>query len=122
MPSAHSAMATGLLAWYILELFFEDNKTTRIEMTQNSFVLALLLLPVPYSRVYLHYHTILQVIIGSIIGLSISLAWFLFLTRVVLPRGWLNTIVETQFGRKLGMENDYRLSETVGYNENYLIP
>lgn len=40
-----------------------------------------LLLPVPFSRVFLHDHLRSQVLAGSLIGFSLSSVWYLFIVR-----------------------------------------
>jgi dolichyldiphosphatase len=51
------------------------------------FVLGLIIVTalVCYGRLYLMYHTLSQVIVGSIVGLVTGLVWFVFVHAVLTP-------------------------------------
>lgn len=55
----------------------------RVEWIYHWYALGycLLLLPVPFSRVYLHDHSSNQVLVGSVVGLVTSIIWYIGLVR-----------------------------------------
>ncbi|KAL3823014.1 hypothetical protein ACHAXA_005202 [Cyclostephanos tholiformis] len=66
---------------------------------------ALLLLPVPFSRVYLHDHTRDQVLAGSALGVSISIIWYICFVRTFggkLLTRWGKSDCGRWWGLKLG--------------------
>lgn len=82
-PSNHTSFFTCILVWFIMEELF----TPRLYKIKNKKFLVPLygLYPfVIYSRVYLHYHTWEQIITGFILGIFISVTWFLMSTKVIL--------------------------------------
>eukprot|EP00927_Polykrikos_kofoidii_P035100 TRINITY_DN29664_c0_g1_i1.p1 TRINITY_DN29664_c0_g1~~TRINITY_DN29664_c0_g1_i1.p1 ORF type:complete len:271 (+),score=7.18 TRINITY_DN29664_c0_g1_i1:60-872(+) len=120
MPSSHAAIAVGLFTLLFLDLVFRTipmrdtlivtesmlraneatdvpapflhGTATRDQFVRFVVVCTVFLLPIPTMRVVLHDHTVEQVIVGSIIGVVFSCAWF----RVTL------TLVEMYHG-SLGM-------------------
>ena len=81
MPSSHSANALALMTWAVVETVFDgenEQDTVVLEVDEGwlkkqwrnpairksiiVFLTFFLLGPVPYSRVYLKYHTVLQVV------------------------------------------------------------
>ena len=85
MPSGHSVMAIGLLTLVLLEIFTRKRLTARQVWGGTCASLAVLA-PVPYSRVYLNYHTTAQIVTGSILGAVAAAIYFLILFRIVYPR------------------------------------
>ncbi|TYZ66905.1 hypothetical protein PybrP1_013177 [[Pythium] brassicae (nom. inval.)] len=87
MPSGHATNAIGLCLWVLLETALGVG---RVASARKKALVALgalaLLVPVPYSRVYLGDHTPLQVGIGSADGVAFALAYFAFLRCVVAKR------------------------------------
>ncbi len=67
-----------------------------------------LFVPVPYSRVYLLYHTPLQATIGSLIGLTLAIGWFVLLQYHIVPKGLIDKWIKSRGLRWMKMRNDYR--------------
>mmetsp|Transcript_29958 Transcript_29958/g.79899 ORF Transcript_29958/g.79899 Transcript_29958/m.79899 type:complete len:221 (-) Transcript_29958:242-904(-) len=82
MPSGHALMSYGLLTWMLLEL----NSRTHIRKPFAWTVfLLLLILPIPWARVQLNDHSVMQVVVGCVFGVVTALAFFAFL-RVVMVK------------------------------------
>lgn len=54
---------------------------------------------VAVSRIYLHYHTPSQVLVGCVVGTIFAVAWFAF-TEYTRRKGWINWILELQLVRQ----------------------
>eukprot|EP00933_Yihiella_yeosuensis_P028885 TRINITY_DN22661_c1_g4_i1.p1 TRINITY_DN22661_c1_g4~~TRINITY_DN22661_c1_g4_i1.p1 ORF type:complete len:265 (-),score=45.94 TRINITY_DN22661_c1_g4_i1:169-963(-) len=84
MPSGHSMLGLGFFTWFAMEVFSKNQKSTQ----QKALLLAaagVLLLPIPWSRVALHDHSLQQVIVGSCVGLIMTIPWYYALqSRVTL--------------------------------------
>lgn len=70
MPSGHSMVSIGTFVWYASKGAMHIARTGY----HHRFGISLamhggLWLPVPYSRIYLRYHTVEQVLVGGLIGL-----------------------------------------------------
>ncbi|KAJ3073097.1 Dolichyldiphosphatase 1 [Podochytrium sp. JEL0797] len=85
MPSSHSQFMAYFATCVVLHLYTKTaykNPRWKHLITLATISLALM---VQYSRVYLHYHTAPQVLLGAQIGCFLGLIWYLFTTRVLLP-------------------------------------
>ena len=61
MPSGHSCFVVSMATWYILEMINFDNKAPFKQTFGYKFekyLMFIVCLLVPFSRVYLNYHTI----------------------------------------------------------------
>jgi len=68
----------------------------------------IILLPVPLSRVYLHDHTLLQILVGSVVGTILGIVWFLCIIRgrafgSNAGRRMLAYLVNCSFGKWAGL-------------------
>ncbi|XP_015605852.1 dolichyldiphosphatase 1 [Cephus cinctus] len=91
MPSTH-AQTMWFFAAYVtlficIRLHYSNNSTVserfwRISIIAGCVILASL---VTYSRVYLMYHTITQVVCGTIVGIVLGITWFIFTHLVLTP-------------------------------------
>lgn len=85
MPSSHSQLvwffSTYVALFLFLKLYSSNNANSSIEnltkilIVSGCFLMAAL---VSFSRVYLQYHTVIQVIAGAIIGSILAIIWFTF--------------------------------------------
>jgi len=86
MPSGHSGFAIGLAMWLIWEIVllhdkvpFKKGKGYKL-MTLLYFFMAPL---ISISRVYLHYHSMKQILWGAVTGIVIYSAWFFVMLAIV---------------------------------------
>ncbi|KAJ1891507.1 hypothetical protein LPJ66_006880 [Kickxella alabastrina] len=94
MPSSHSQFM-GFFVVYVA-MFLETRVTTKAAHKLIVQVGAIALcVPIIFSRVYLGYHTFLQVLGGSAVGLVAGFAWYQFIERVVYPSGIVDMFLDT---------------------------
>lgn len=77
MPSAHSQFLFHLATYYGMQLLFRSfplPKGFKLLYFCGAFTLAI---AVSWSRIYLDYHTSLQVIVGGLVGMITGLVWYL---------------------------------------------
>ena len=85
MPSSHSQFMFFVSVYMTLFVAFRlkhNSAIFRVPWCLFCLVLAFL---VAYGRIYLHYHTWAQVIVGSTIGTITGLLWFLIVHCVLTP-------------------------------------
>lgn len=75
-----------------------------------SVVAAMLAAATAWSRIYLNYHTTKQVVVGSVAGVVVAVAWFV-VTAILRQTGWLAWGLETPLAkvfrlRDLAIEED----------------
>lgn len=92
MPSNHSQFmcffATYVLLFVLLRLHQMNQNGSFMERFLRLFVIAVTWLAaalVCYGRVYLQYHTSLQVVVGSVIGICSGCLWFAFTQLILSP-------------------------------------
>jgi len=86
-PSGHSAFASSMLTWFLLEHFFLHEKSPFkgwrfYTWTRNAFIVFSPLIPI--SRYYLNYHTIPQICTGLALGVVISAGMFFFVYKRIV--------------------------------------
>lgn len=119
MPSSHSATSYGFLVWIYLEIGFPlggfraapgskgwHNPVVRRIVYLASATLAFV--PVPFSRVFFLYHTVAQVLVGILVGTILAVGWFGLLRGLIVPKSWLDKLVELRPFRFIKAANDYR--------------
>ncbi|XP_023954715.1 dolichyldiphosphatase 1 [Bicyclus anynana] len=91
MPSSHSQFvwffSIYVLYFFIIRLHHINNNSIisalwRIIIVGSCFTLALI---VCAGRVYLHYHTTAQVVVGGIVGFVFATIWFTVVHRILTP-------------------------------------
>ena len=90
MPSSHSQFMFFVSTYMTLFVAFR----LRHQGSFWRFVWCALCLglamTVAYGRIYLHYHTWWQVLVGSSLGAVVALAWFLFVHCLLTPHfSWI---------------------------------
>ena len=78
MPSNHSQFMGYICTYYIIQFLFNSPKLTVVYRLFYSLLLCTLCLAVCYSRHYLEYHTVDQIIVGALIGSSFGFFYALF--------------------------------------------
>ncbi|KAJ2808138.1 hypothetical protein H4R20_000993 [Coemansia guatemalensis] len=100
MPSSHSQFM-GYFVLYMV-VYLERHIATNVvhkRVTQlGAFILGI---SVAFSRVYLGYHTVWQVLAGAVVGVGFGVIWYLFVEQVLRPSGLLDLILATSFCRWL---------------------
>jgi len=107
MPSGHATTSFGLLVYTLLECNVDQALCSSKFKLIVSFLVMLLLAPVPYSRVYLADHYPEQVAIGAAEGTVLAVLWFLFMyeyARLHLAQ-WVIHV------HCIGLRNTYRNEE-----------
>ena len=77
MPSGHSSLAVGWLSMVLLDCFVTIENLPKLK--HKALLISItfaLLLPVPFSRVLLQDHSVVQAVIGSLVGLILGNLWF----------------------------------------------
>ncbi|KAK6464776.1 hypothetical protein DFJ63DRAFT_93559 [Scheffersomyces coipomensis] len=77
MPSAHSQFMGFFTAYFICIILFKIKHLSKFQKGVGAVVLFVGCLLVPFSRVYLLYHTIPQVIVGVTLGSTLGLFYFI---------------------------------------------
>lgn len=103
MPSSHAQFVAFFCVYLTLFLLFRHSphpSDTHTPTTLNERILLalwsiLLAATVCASRVYLHYHTVNQVLVGCAVGTVTALAWFAF-TTVARRHGWIRWALESR--------------------------
>eukprot|EP00929_Paragymnodinium_shiwhaense_P074259 TRINITY_DN37991_c0_g1_i1.p2 TRINITY_DN37991_c0_g1~~TRINITY_DN37991_c0_g1_i1.p2 ORF type:complete len:223 (+),score=34.27 TRINITY_DN37991_c0_g1_i1:64-732(+) len=87
MPSGHSSASISLLVYILLDLAsrWKHGERTAAVMWQ-SIVAAVVLAPVPWSRVQLRDHSLQQVCAGSLLGALVASGYFLAVRALVAPK------------------------------------
>jgi len=86
LPSGHSGFAIGLAAWLILEMVLLHDKVPfkRGKGYKLMTILYLMVAPlIAISRVFLHYHSMKQIVWGAVTGIVMYSAWFLVMLMIV---------------------------------------
>jgi len=105
MPSGHSAVCGGMLAWLLLEVFLDESGTARRTRIFRSIGLMVLFVPVPFSRIFLKYHTHLQVTVGFAYGSVMGLLYYVVLRVLIVPN--MERILSWRICRTLRIRNTY---------------
>ncbi|XP_022841814.1 lipid phosphate phosphatase gamma, partial [Olea europaea var. sylvestris] len=96
-PSSHSQYMFFFAVYFTLLTYYKIGILARKQL----WVVGLLVWPLAiftmYSRVYLGYHTVAQVIAGAALGAVLGGGWFWVVNYLL--RGYFPTIEESAFGR-----------------------
>mmetsp|Transcript_6854 Transcript_6854/g.15797 ORF Transcript_6854/g.15797 Transcript_6854/m.15797 type:complete len:217 (-) Transcript_6854:116-766(-) len=103
MPSAHAAVAIFFMVEGILEAYI-NARFTFLDWIMRVLLHVVMFAPVPYARVYLHYHTAEQAMAGSVLGAVNAVALFYWLH---FHEGWRHVQEWCQTGMlaEFGLEN-----------------
>ncbi|KAG5440713.1 hypothetical protein PCK2_000149 [Pneumocystis canis] len=76
MPSNHAQFISYLAGYLFMWHFYRAQGLPKRIYQRNIIVLLILVVSVCFSRVYLQYHSIWQVIVGFFVGVTFSILWF----------------------------------------------
>ncbi|KAJ2376211.1 hypothetical protein IW150_002115 [Coemansia sp. RSA 2607] len=112
MPSSHSQFM-GFFAVYVC-MYLQTRVTTNAiqKLVVQTGAVALSMLTI-ISRVYLGYHTTLQVLAGTVVGLMAGYIWYQFIERVVYPSGAVAYILDTPICRWLLVRDSREIKDIV---------
>lgn len=100
MPSSHSQFIWYFAVYgslYLFNYIHLDHTVWKVLTSAAMFALAIL---VAVSRIYLGYHTLNQVIIGSLVGISFGLFWY-STTKFLHSHGIIDYILDLSISQKL---------------------
>jgi hypothetical protein len=82
-PSNYTCFYTCIIVWFILEGFFTEKK---YQFKYNKFLFPLFIAYpfIIYSRYYLHYHTIEQIVTGIVLGSFVGIVWYFLSIKFIL--------------------------------------
>ena len=82
-PSNYTCFYTCIIVWFILEGFFTEKKY-QFKYTKFLFPLFIAYPFIIYSRYYLHYHTIEQIVTGIVLGSFVGIVWYFLSIKFIL--------------------------------------
>lgn len=85
MPSSHAQFMTYWAAIVSLWILYRLRFRVKIFKFIIISIVYLTTIVVCYSRVYLQYHTVKQVLIGSVVGTLCGTMWYLITVKILLP-------------------------------------
>ncbi|XP_020278280.1 dolichyldiphosphatase 1-like [Pseudomyrmex gracilis] len=89
MPSTHAQFMWFFAAYATLFIYFRLNYNCTIAERFWRTIVAvgciILAVFVTYSRVYLLYHSIIQVVCGALLGIALGTAWFIITHTILTP-------------------------------------
>ncbi|CAF0986864.1 unnamed protein product [Rotaria sordida] len=102
MPSDHSQTFFYFMTYLAIFIILKSQMpgTPRIRSLRNRFLVFSQLnvaALVAYSRVYLHYHTIAQVVAGAFVGTALGCVWYYFVNYYFTK--YVPFIIEHPFGK-----------------------
>lgn len=77
MPSAHAQFMAYYATYIILWMTFRVRYFSPLKKLSRGVSLIILCAVVSYARVYLHYHSPLQVAVGAAAGIACGAGWFI---------------------------------------------
>ncbi|CAI4062221.1 hypothetical protein SKDZ_07G2890 [Saccharomyces kudriavzevii ZP591] len=109
MPSAHSQFMGFCFAYNSLKIYTLWRNLNFFEKCIFSSGLALLSFCVCFSRVYLHYHNLDQVIMGFSVGALAGSVYF-FILGVIRELGLINWFLKLRIAKLFYMTDSYNLA------------
>lgn len=102
MPSDHAQTFFYFMTYLAIFIIVKSKMpgTPRLRAMRNRFLVfgqIVMAAVVAYSRVYLHYHTIAQVVVGAVIGITLGFVWYYFVNYHFIK--YAPMIVEHPIGR-----------------------
>ena len=114
-PSGHTSFCTCILFWFILEEFYIP-KTLQFKYKNILIIFGIIYPFILYSRYYLNYHSIGQILGGFIFGIIFTFIWLFFCIKYILVKdNFIKTIMV-----KLGIENNLTF-DVLYQNDGYIL-
>jgi dolichyldiphosphatase len=85
MPSNHSQFMAFWAVYIMLWMWFRWSHQGKLWKVMASIFASSLAGLVMYSRVYLGYHSILQVLVGCLVGGAVAILWYIFSEAYLRP-------------------------------------
>ncbi|EJS43697.1 cax4p [Saccharomyces arboricola H-6] len=109
MPSAHSQFMGFCFTYNSLKLYTSWKNLNFLEKCLFSSGLALLSFCVCFSRVYLHYHNLDQVIVGFTVG-ALAGSLYFFIVGIIRELGLINWFLKLRIVKLFYMTDSYNLA------------
>ncbi|AJS08700.1 Cax4p [Saccharomyces cerevisiae YJM1388] len=109
MPSAHSQFMGFCFTYNSLKIYTSWKNLNFLEKCIFSGALALLSFCVCFSRVYLHYHNLDQVIVGFSVG-ALTGSLYFFIVGIIRELGLINWFLKLRIVRLFYMTDSYNLA------------
>ncbi|CAI2183092.1 18439_t:CDS:2 [Funneliformis geosporum] len=93
MPSSHAQFIAYFTIFSCIYLCYKITFRNNLWKLPLTFGLIIFSFLVSYSRIYLHYHTTKQVIVGNIFGGAFAIFWYLLIEKIIRPLGIFKTII-----------------------------
>ncbi|CAO3700541.1 unnamed protein product [Rhizopus stolonifer] len=100
MPSSHSQFIWYFATFASLYLFKHIQLDHNLWKSLSSLAMITLALLVSISRVYLGYHTVNQVIVGSLAGSFFGLFWYAIVNKLYSSK-WIDFIVDSSLAKRI---------------------
>lgn len=106
MPSAHSQFTGFFVAYFGAIILVYMTHLKRWQKTSGCFMLIFIAITVPFSRVYLGYHTVEQATVGVLIGFTLGLIYF---TIVSFCRdvGLIDMVLDFKIAKSFYIKDSY---------------
>ncbi|RUS21400.1 phosphatidic acid phosphatase type 2/haloperoxidase [Endogone sp. FLAS-F59071] len=101
MPSSHSQFAWYFTAYLLLYTYTRITIDHMIWKHLLALAAIIFSATVSYSRIYLGYHTLTQVLYGTLFGTLFAITWYTLIERVIRPLGLIARAVDHPLGRFL---------------------
>lgn len=85
MPSSHSQFMWYFAAYHVLFVYSRAAYHSRFEVLASSALAVFSAAAVAYSRVYLLYHTVEQVVVGGMLGIICAMLWRVTTVKLFAP-------------------------------------
>ena len=118
MPSNHAQFVFHFAIFYSMLFLFRSWSLPFAYRLVYSFMLLGFALVTSYSRYYLHYHTLNQVLVGCIVGTVTGMFWYAWLISISIPIA--NMVCELSWAKWLCIR-DYSRFISYGPMDEYRI-
>ncbi|KAI8867982.1 PAP2-domain-containing protein, partial [Ramicandelaber brevisporus] len=113
MPSSHSQFMGYAAAFAWLAIWRRFKGTAPVWKVWYSVVVTAVSVAVLYSRVYLKYHTVEQVIVGGTLGVAAGAVWYGYLEYVLHPIGLVDYVLTHPVVEWFNIRDSLHVSEVI---------